>query len=155
MAKKAAPKNEVKRILVPVAGDEVSEQTFRWACQLARHSKAQLHAVHVIEVPMYLPLETEDPQAINEGEAVLARMESIGHDEKCRDLHARALRARHVGPAIVMEAEERSMDAVVVGIPYRRKFGACIMGETAHYIFENASCHVIFSRSGAPQTVLA
>ncbi len=155
MGKNAAPKHEFKRILVPVSGDEVSEHAFRWVCQMSRHSKAQIHAVHVIEVPMDLPLETQDPHAVDQGEAVLARMEAIGHEEKCKDVHARSLRARHVGPAIVMEAEERGMDAVVLGIPYRRKFGSCRMGDTANYIFENASCQVVFSRASAPQTVLA
>ncbi len=155
MGKNSAPKHELKRILVPVSGDEVSEQTFRWACQMARQSKAQLHAVHVIEVPMDLPLETQDLQAISEGEAILARMEAIGHAEKCKDVHARSLRARHAGPAIVMEAEDQGVDAVVLGIPYRRKFGICSMGDTGHYVFENAPCQVIFWREGAPQSVLA
>ena len=70
-------KLDSKRILVPVNGDAASEETFRWACQLAHQAKAQLHAVHVIEVPLDLPLEEEDAEAINSGERVLARIEAI------------------------------------------------------------------------------
>ena len=148
-------KLEAKRILVPVNGDSASEQTFRWACQLARQSKAQLHAVYVIEVPLDLPLEAENPQATNEGEEILARIEAIGAEEKCKDVQAKSLRARHAGPAIVVETEDRHMDAVILGIPYRRQFGACTLGSTAGYIFDNASCQVIFWRERAPTPVFA
>ena len=148
-------KLDEKRILVPVNGDQASEQAFRWACQLARHSKAQLHAVYIIEVPMEFPLETENLQAINKGEEILARVEAIGSEEKCKEVRARSLRARHAGPAIVMETEDRHMDAVILGIPYRRRFGSCSLGDTASYVFNNASCQVIFSRQRAPSPVLA
>ena len=50
---------DAKRILVPVNGKPYSERTFRWACQMARESKTELHAVYVIEVPLELSLESE------------------------------------------------------------------------------------------------
>ena len=71
-----------KRILVPVNGDPATEQAFRWACHLARHSKAQIHAIHVIEVPLDLPLEEENPEAIAKSEEILGRIEAIAADEK-------------------------------------------------------------------------
>ena len=148
-------KLDSKRILVPVNGDAASEETFRWACHLAHHTKAQLHAVHVIEVPLHLPLEEEDPEAINNGERVLARIEAVAAEEKCKDVKAKILRARHAGPAIVMETEDRHMEAVILGIPYRRRFGSCSLGSTATYVFNNASCQVIFWRERAPAPVFA
>ena len=151
MRLKARPKMESERILVPVCGGEVSEQTFRWACQLARKSKSQLYALHVIEVPMSLPLDEASPESVDKGERILARMEAIGHEEKCKDVHARSVRARQAGPAIVVEAEGRGIDAVVLGIPYRRRFGACRVGNTANYVLDNAPCQVIFSRQSAPE----
>ena len=151
----AGMKLSAKRILVPVNGDPASEQTFRWACQLARQSKAQLHAVYVIEVPLELPLEAENLQAVNRAEEILARIEAIGAEEKFKELQAEALRARRAGPAIVSETEDRHMDAVILGIPYRRRFGSCSLGSTATYIFNNASCQVIFWRERAPTPVIA
>ena len=142
---------ESERILVPVCGGEVSEQTFRWACQLARKSKSQLYALHVIEVPMSLPLEGASPESVDNGERILARMEAIGYEEKCKDVHARSVRARQAGPAIVVEAEDRGVNAVVLGIPYRRRFGVCMVGNTANYVLDNAPCQVIFSRQGVPE----
>ncbi len=138
-----------KRILVPVNGDRVSERSFRWACQAARESKAELHALYVIEVPLELPLEAEITEDIDRGEDILAQIEAIGAQEKCKSVQARFLRARHAGPAIVLETEDRQMDLIIIGIPYRRRFGSCDMGSTADYIFHNAACQVIFWRESA------
>ena len=146
---------DAKRLLVPVNGKSYSERTFRLACQMARESKTELHAVYVIEVPLELSLESEIAEDINKGEEILARIEVIASEEKLKDVHARSLRARHAGPAIVMEAEERQMDAVILGVPYRRRFGSCTLGTTSSYIFNNAPCQVIFWRERAPTPVLA
>ena len=148
-------KLDANRILVPVNGDHASEHIFRWACQLARQSKAHLHAVYVIEVPLEMPLESEISEETDRGEEILARIEVIASEEKLKDVHARSLRARHAGPAIGMEAEDRQMDAVILGVPYRRRFGSCTLGTTASYIFNNAPCQVIFWRERAPIAVLA
>lgn len=145
---------DVKRMLVPVDGGEVSERTFRWACHTARESKSELHAVYVIEVPLELPLEAEITEDVNRGEDILARIEAIASEEKYKNIQARFLRARHPGPAIVLEAEDRQVDIIVMGIPYRRRLGSWDMGSTAEYIFHNAACQMILWRQSAPSPVL-
>ena len=145
---------DAKRIMVPVNGDTISERAFRWACHTARESKAELHAIYVMEVPLELPLEAEITEDINRGEEVLARIEGIAAQEKCKTMEASFLRARHAGPAIVLETEDRHMDLVIMGIPYRRRFGACDMGTTANYIFHNAACQVILWRDPATNSAL-
>ena len=145
---------DAKRILVPVNGCSASERTFRWACRLARDSKAELHALHVIEVPLELPLEAENSQAVSNGEEILARIEAIGAEEKYKGLQANFLRARHAGPAIVVEAEDRLMDMVILGVPYRRRFGAYKLGPTATYVLHNAGCQVMFWRERANASAL-
>ena len=141
---------DAKRILVPINGKPYSERTFRLACQMARESKAELHAVYVIEVPLELSLESEIAEDINASEVILARIEAIAAEEKYKGLQARALRARQAGPAIVLESEDRFMDLLVVGVPYVRRFGSCDLGTTASYIFHNASSEVMFWREPAP-----
>ncbi len=138
-----------KKILVPVNGDAASERTFRWACQAARESKAELHALYVIEVPLELPLEAEITEDINRGEEILTRIEAIGAQEKFKGVQAKYMRARDAGPAIVLETQDRDMDLVIMGIPYRRRFGNCDMGTTANYIFNNAACQLILWRNPA------
>lgn len=140
---------EATRILVPVNGEPATERTFRWACRLAKQNKAELHAIHVIEVPLDLPLEAEMGAAISEGERILERIESIGGEEKFKAIQAKFLRARRAGPALVQETEDRHLDMIILGVPYRRRFGSCHLGSTASYIFNNASCRVIFLRDQA------
>ena len=146
---------EAKRILVPVNGDAVSERTFRWAAQTAKESKAELHAIYVIEVPLDLPLEAEITQDVNRGEEILTRIEAIASQEKYKNVQAKYMRARHAGPAIVLETQGRNMDMLIMGIPYRRRFGSCEMGTTADYIFHNAECQVILSRDPASVPILS
>ena len=145
---------DAQRILVPVNGKPYSERTFRWACQMAREAKTELHAVYVIEVPLELSLESEISEDINKGEEILARIEAIASEEKYKGLQARFLRARQAGPAVVVESEDRFMDLLIIGIPYNRRFGKCSLGATASYIFHNASCQVMFSREHAPSPTL-
>ena len=145
---------DAKRILVPVNGKPYSERTFRWACQMARESKTELHAVYVIEVPLELSLESDISEDINRGEDILTRIEAIASEEKYKGLQARFLRARQAGPAVVLESEERYMDLLIVGIRYQRRFGSCTFGTTASYIFHNASCQVMFWREQAPAPIL-
>ena len=137
---------EATRILVPVNGGPATDPTFRWACRLAKQSKAELHVIHVIEVPLDRPLEAELDHLVDEGESLLKRMESISAEEKVKGVQAKFLRARYAGPALVQETEDRHMDMVVLGIPYRRRFGSCHVGTTASYILNNAACRVIFLR---------
>ena len=142
-----------KRILVPVNGKPYSERSFRWACQIAREAKTELHAVYVIEVPLALSLESEISDDINKGEEILARIEAIASEEKYKGLQARFLRARQAGPAVVAESENKFMDLLIVGVPYKRQFGKCSLGSTASYIFHNVSCQIMLSREQAPSPI--
>ena len=138
-----------RRMLVPVNGSEISELAFRWGCRTAREQKAELHAVYVVEVPLGLPLEAEIRADIDRGEKILSRIEAIASREKYRGLQATCLRARQPGPAIVMEAENRHADLIILGIPYKRRLGSWDMGPTAEYILRNTSCQMILWRESA------
>ena len=144
---------DAKRILVPVNGKPYSERSFRWACQIAREAKTELHAVYVIEVPLALSLESEISDDINKGEEILTRIEAIASEEKFKNLQARFLRARQAGPAVVAESESKFMDLLIVGVPYKRQFGECSLGSTASYIFHNVSCQIMLSREQAPSPI--
>ncbi len=53
------------------------------------------------------------------------------------------LQARDVAAAIVDEATERGADLLVVGLPYRKRFGGeFAIGRTIPYILQNAPCVV-------------
>ena len=134
-----------KRILVPVNGIRASEDAFRWACHLARQNKAELHSVYISEIPLEFSLNTEFVQDNPRGEQVLSRIEAIAAEEKCR-VQAQLLQARHAGPAIALEAEDRNMEMILLGLPYRRRFGQNPLGSTASYLLNHAPCQILFWR---------
>jgi nucleotide-binding universal stress UspA family protein len=132
-----------KRVLVPVKGDGAGEEAFRLACKLSKQNKAKLYVLYVIEVAQELPLDAAvDP---SQGEDILNRIEVLGQDEKY-PVEAEYLQARHAGPAIVQEAIARKAELIVMGIPYKNRYGSFTLGETASYILKNSPCPVVLWR---------
>lgn len=146
---------DAKRILIPINDSPHSERAFRWACHMARDAKAKLCAIHVIEVPLSLPLETEVFEDIDQAERLLAKYEGIAHREGYRGLEARCLRSRQAGAAVTREAEIEQADLVIVGISYHSTLGQSDFGSTGSYIFQHAACQVLLWREPIPVTSLA
>ena len=62
-------------------------------------------------------------------------------------LQTQLLQARDVGAAIVDEAVSLEADAIVLGLPYKVRFGGDFaMGHTIPYVFRNAPCAVFVVR---------
>ena len=67
-------------------------------------------------------------------------------------LEAVLVQARDVGAALVDEAVERAADLLVVGLPYRKKFGGDFaIGKTVPYVLKNAPCAVWVAREPMPE----
>ncbi|MDP2728276.1 MAG: universal stress protein, partial [Dehalococcoidia bacterium] len=58
------------------------------------------------------------------------------------EVETELLQAREVGPAIVDEAIERGVDLILLGVPYKKRFGEFNMGRVAPYVLKNAPCRV-------------
>jgi nucleotide-binding universal stress UspA family protein len=57
------------------------------------------------------------------------------------------LQARDVGAALVDEAVELGVDTIILGLPYRKRFGGDFaLGTTLPYVFQNAPCQVLVMR---------
>jgi nucleotide-binding universal stress UspA family protein len=109
---------------------------------VARPSKAELVAVHVVEIDWTLPLDADIAGRSEEVQRVLDTAEEVAEDSKMV-LEPVLLQARDVGAAIVDEASERGADLLVVGLPYRKRFGGeFAIGRTIPYILQNAPCSV-------------
>ena len=131
-----------KRILVPVGGSKVAEEVFALACWMAKHNKAKIYALYVIELEQELPLDAELPLENNRAEAVLERIEALGREEKC-PVDAVLVQARHAGPAIVQDAVDRRIDLITLAVKDKKHFGPHLLGETASYVLKNAPCPVL------------
>lgn len=141
----AAAKEGGGRIMVTVAGHRVDEETVRMACRLAKERGGKLYAIHVIEVNRSLPLSAPVEHLVEHGEEVLEQVEQLAGDIGM-EVETEMVQARDTGPAIVGEAEEWGADAIVMGLPYKRRFGDFFLGKTVPYVLKNASCRVILYR---------
>jgi len=67
--------------------------------------------------------------------------ESLGYQ-----VETELLQAREAGPTIVDEAESRNVDMIVLGLPYKKRFGEFNIGRTVPYVLKNATCQVVLWR---------
>ncbi len=133
------------KIMVAVGGHKVDEETVKLACRLAKDRGAKLYGVHVIEVNRSLPLSAPVEHLVEHGEEVLEEVEQLAAEAGVA-VETEMVQARDTGPAIVGEAEEWGADSIVMGLPYKRRFGEFFLGKTVPYVLKNASCRVILYR---------
>ncbi len=139
---------KVSRLLVPVNGSSTDRQALELACSAAKRNKAKVYAICVIEVKRTLPLDAELEPEVQKAEGVLDRAEKIA-DEADYTVETEILQAREVGPAIVDEATERAVDVIVMGVPYKKRFGEYTPGPTATHVLKHAPCWVWICREPA------
>jgi len=115
-------------------------------CELARDHSIELVALHVVEVDWRHDLGEEIAGSGERASAVLDMAEAMAEKYKVK-LRAELLQARDVGAALVDEAVELDADAVLLGLPFRTRFGGDFaMGSTIPYVFQNAPCAVFVIR---------
>ncbi len=133
---------EFSKILVPVTGSQVDDEAMRLACRLAKKDKAKIWAVYVLTIKRSLPLEAEIEPEIIKAEGILDHIVSVAEEEEY-EIETDLLQARDAGPSIVDEAVEREVDLILMGLPYKRRFGQFSLGNVVLYVLENAPCRVI------------
>ena len=133
------------RILVPSNGSKACEYAFKWACQVAKHSKSELYSIYISEIPLKYPLNSDYEVGNAAGEHILSRIERIASEEKCK-VQAQLLKARQAGPAIVLEATNRNMNMIIIGLPYKQPNSPRSLGSTASYLLDHANCELLFWR---------
>ena len=139
---------QANKILVPVSGETSDNEALSLACEMTRGTKGKVYVLYVIEVERELPLDAETGEAIDKGEEILQRMEQLGKSFHGR-IQTDILRARDAGPAVVLEAEERGVEVIVMAMPYKKHYGIFSLGQTVPYILKNASCPVLLWRKPA------
>lgn len=140
----------VQSILVPITSSPASLDAVAVACSIARQRKGRVYVVHVIEVLRSLPLNAEMEAEARRGEQLLRRAEELAESA---DYHitGELLQAREAGQAIVDEARARNVDAIIMGIGYKRLIGSFQVGRTADYVLKNASSQVWVVRQAVAQ----
>lgn len=132
---------EARSFLVLLDGTEASYGALTAVSQTASRSEASVTVIHVIEVERSLPLTADLVIEEQHGEQILERADAIAAAHNI-SLESDLLQARQTGHVIVDEAIDRRVDAIVMGIPYRRPFGRFELGPVAEYVLEHAPGYV-------------
>jgi nucleotide-binding universal stress UspA family protein len=139
-----------RRILVPINGRPTDEEAVRLGCRLARRTRAKVYVVTILEVKRALALDAAQDVEVERSEKLLDRAEQIGVELDV-EIDTELLQAREAGPAIVDEIREWHADIVVIGMPWRERFGEFHMGKTAPYVLKFAPCRVLLFREPLEQ----
>src|SRR6266849_1653592 len=121
---------QIKRILVPLAGTSVDPDVIRVAAALGKASRAEIIAIHVIEVRWNMLLDDATKVAEQAGAKIETEL----------------LQAREAAAAIIDTARERKADLVVLGMPYRKRLGRVYVGRTVENVYIGAPCAVLAYR---------
>ena len=138
--------------MLGLSGGPTDSAVIHLGSQLAKLNNAELYAVHVVEVDWTHDLSEDVASGNEQASSVLDLAEVIAEQYKVK-LITSLLQARDVAAALVDEAVESGVDALLVGLPYRKRFGGDFaMGTTIPYILQNAPCQVIVAREPVPAT---
>jgi len=130
------------RAVLALNGGASDARIVRLLASAATKTTIELIAVHVVEIDWTLPLDADIAGRSEDVQRVLDSAEEIAEAFKVK-LEPVLLQARDVAAAIVDEATERGADLLVVGLPYRKRFGGeFAIGRTIPYILQNAPCSV-------------
>lgn len=139
----------IKRLLLPLQGQRVDEHALEFACTLVRQEHGCVCLLSVIEVPREYAVDAELPGEVAHSEDLLRHGEAYVKARKVK-VEADLLQARDSGPAIVKEAQEERVDAILLGLPYRRKQDGLAQQSDATYILEHSPCPVLLFREPMP-----
>ena len=140
-----------RRAVIALSGSPSDGRIVRLAIDLARPSKAKLVAVHVVEIDWTMPLDADVAGSSESVQRILDLAEGTA-EENHYSVEAVLLQARDVGAALVDEATERDADLLVLGLPYRKRFGGDFaIGRTIPYCLKNAPCTVWVVREPIPE----
>jgi nucleotide-binding universal stress UspA family protein len=145
------PIRHFSRAVVALSGSASDARILRLVLDLAKPTRAEVVAVHVVEIDWTLPLDANVAGMSDEAQRVLDVAEAQAEHANFA-IEAVLVQARDVGAAIVDEAVERDADLLVLGLPYRKRFGGDFaIGRTVPYVLKNAPCAVWVAREPMPE----
>jgi nucleotide-binding universal stress UspA family protein len=136
---------QLKRIVVALKGTNVDADVIKVAATLAKASKAELLAIHVIEVRWHLALDAVLDSETERGEEVLDTAVAVAKESGAQ-IETELLQARDPAAAIIDTARERKADLIVLGMPFRKRLGRVYVGQTVVNVYTGAPCAVLAYR---------
>jgi APA family basic amino acid/polyamine antiporter len=137
-----AREGEYVRILVPVKLGPIGEEMLATAIKLAEERGGTIHALHVIRVPLSLPLDAEVADQEERATASLADARTLAEEHRVT-IESDTVRARAIGEAIVRKAGEIGADLIVMGSAPRWRRQSRFFSPTVDYVLRRAPCEVM------------
>jgi nucleotide-binding universal stress UspA family protein len=136
---------QLRRIIVPLKGMSVDADVIKVAVALAKPAKAEIIAIHVIEVRWNLALDAVLDSETERGELLLDNAAKVAQQAGAH-IETELLQAREAAAAIIDTARERQADLIVLGMPYRKRLGRVHVGPTVEDVYKGAHCAVLAYR---------
>ena len=163
---KQVPDLTYRSILVPVFGTKLDDDIVATAGRLAAAERAEadgeldgarLALIHVVEVPLTLPLDAELPEREEQAQRALQRAREVAEEYEDVAVSIETIRAREVGAGIVSAARRSEAEAIVIGgePPTKIRGGAALggigaakpaeIGAATEYVLKKAPCQVLLT----------
>jgi basic amino acid/polyamine antiporter, APA family len=129
-------------ILVPVKLGPIGEEVLATAIRLAEERGCAVRALHVIRVPLDLPMDAELLDEEERAEASLADAKLLASEHGV-EVEGEVIRARAIGEAIVERASKDGVDLILLGSAPRWRRQSRFFSPTVDYVLRNAPCEVM------------
>jgi APA family basic amino acid/polyamine antiporter len=136
------PEATFSSILVPLKLGDIGEEMVATAVKLAQDSRAKVHALHVVRVPLERPLADELVEEEEQSTESIAEAKLLGADYEV-EVEGHVVRARSIGEAIVAEARRLEVDLIVLGSAPRWRRQSRFFSPTVEYVLRKAPCEVL------------
>ena len=136
------PEVAFSRILVPMKLGIIGEEMIATAVRLAQERGAEVDALHVVRVPLDLPIDAPMIDEEERAEASIAEARLLGAENDV-EVEGHIVRARAIGAAIVEEAERLGSDLIVLGSAPRWRRQSRFFSPTVDYVLKKAPCEVL------------
>ncbi len=145
------PEATFTSILVPMKLGEIGEEMVATAVKLAQERGGRVEALHVIRVPLELPLDAPLEEQEAHASESIEEAKALGADHGV-EVRGTIVRSRSIGDAIVKEAERTGADLIVLGSAPRWRRQSRFFSPTVDYVLKKAPCEVLIV--AFPQGVL-
>ena len=131
-----------QRILVPTKIGIIGEEVLGTALRLAEEQRCSVLALHVIRVPLDLPIDAELLDAEEQAEASLAEAQLLAAEQGI-PIEVRIVRSRAIGETVVAEAGQHDVDLIVMGSSPRWRRQSRFFSPTVEFVLRKAPCEVL------------
>ncbi len=138
----ALPQVVYSRVLVPMKLGLIGEEMVATAVRLAEDHAAAVDALHVVKVPLDLPIDAPMLDEEERAQASIAEAKLLGADWGVT-VEGHIVRSRAIGSAIVEQAAELGADLIVLGSAPRWRRQSRFFSPTVEYVLKKAPCEVL------------